>query len=187
MKDCTIIIGSYRSGTSVIAKILNSLGINMGERENANDNPDWYPTGSFNDKYTRYIYTNPKNYWDLKLKTVQQGKIGTRSFEFLKKDAWSKFMSETLIQTSIIWAKRNINKANIEYSMLMGDQAFPDTIEKQYNTAENIFNNFSGRKLIVNYSDLMQNTESTAKQIAAFCGVFYIDGCINGITPKFLE
>ena len=187
MKECVVIIGSYRSGTSVVAKIMDSLGINMGQRELPNDNESWYPTGSFNDKYVRYIYTDPDTYWNLKSKNSNFGKVGIRSFEYLKKDGWNKFIEKSPFSISLIWTKRNVMKTNDEYSFLMGSQFLPDTIQKQYNTCENIFNNFQGKKIIINYSELMQNTVEIAKQVASFCGVFYIDNCIDAITPKYLE
>ena len=187
MNDCYVIIGSYRSGTSVIAKIMNSLGIDMSQRVNFTDNVDWYPTGSFNDRFSNYISTNPDTYWKLKIESNPIGKLGIRSFDYLKKNAWAKFTSQSKKSINLIWANRNVVNCFNEYKFLIGKQAVPDIIEKQFETCQNIFNSFSNRKIIINYSDLMQNTVLSAKQIADFCGVLYTDECVNEINPKYLE
>ena len=92
MNETFIIIGTYRSGTSVIAKIMSCLGINMGEREDYVDNIEWYPTKSYTDKYSHHISPNSNTYWDLKNKDADFQKIGIRSFEYIKKNAWPKFI-----------------------------------------------------------------------------------------------
>lgn len=187
MNESFIIIGTYRSGTSVIAKIMSCLGIDMGERKDFVDNIEWYPTKSYTDKYSNYISSNPNTYWDLKNKNADFQKIGIRSFEHIKKNVWPKFIAENKNQIGLIWANRDIEKAKEEYSSLMKGPSVVDAIDKQFEICQNIFNNFNSKKTIVSYKDLMQDTKNVAGRISDFCGVLYKEECCLDINPKYLE
>jgi len=187
MNDCYIVLGTYRSGTSVISKIISSLGISMSEKSPQSDNALWYPTGSFNDKFSNYMSLNTSTYWKLKKESCVFNKMGIRSFDLLRKGIFAKLINDCDLNIGLIWSMRNIEKSYQEYVSLLGRQANPDTIEKQHEICQNIFNSFNGKKITINYSDLMQNTNQIANQLADFCGVSYIDGCTTGITPKYLE
>lgn len=62
MKKTVIVIGSARSGTSVLAGMLHYMGVNMNPKYNPH--PD-YPYGSFEDEYmqdfTRILYNKNKD------------------------------------------------------------------------------------------------------------------------------
>lgn len=62
MKKTIIVIGSARSGTSVLAGILHHIGVNMNPKYNPH--PD-YPFGSFEDEsiqnFTRLLYNSNKD------------------------------------------------------------------------------------------------------------------------------
>jgi hypothetical protein len=129
MSTCVIVAGTYRSGTSLLARFLHESGADMNPVSVESDWPGWHPSGSYKDKildvegfagWEAYFSDRPMpNVW------------GIKSHRFL----FTPGMMESFIQACpanrkvLVWTTRDIETTVASYSTLRHDLSIEEAQE----------------------------------------------------------
>jgi len=129
MSTCVIVAGTYRSGTSLLARFLHESGADMNPVLVESDWSGWHPSGSYKDKildvegfagWEAYFSARPMpNVW------------GIKSHRLL----FTPGMIESFIQACpanrkvLVWTTRDIETAVASYSFLRHDLSIEEARE----------------------------------------------------------
>lgn len=179
-----LILGTYRSGTSALTGVLHHLGFNSGYDGKIEEGIIFSPTGSYNDDYFSkfgtfvnwmdyYASKNKYEKWICKHHILLQHDLAKQFSENFPTDRekWL-IMTDRKIENSIESMR---NKTNSDYTI---------GIKNQKQICNNIYNSWDGQKLIVNFRDLINDTENTVKNLCTNLQVEYTPVAIEIVNKE---
>jgi hypothetical protein len=118
---CVIVAGTYRAGTSLLARFLHESGADMNPVPVQSDWPGWHPSGSYKDKI---LDVEGFTGWDAYFATRPMPEVwGIKSHRLL----FIPGMMESFVESCpvdrkvLIWTTRDIETAVASYSTLRHD------------------------------------------------------------------
>lgn len=204
MSEIYVVVGTPRSGTSMVAGILHKCGVPMAKtfyRDNAGD--EWNPAGHFMDVEIHTMalpfigsFDVPRLNWTLPTEfvpVVQQmatersvsPKWGFKTVHAMTMARVLKSMGEDVRTIRTI---RPIGESKLSYknrisadsrdlsdTFVEGLKAFQDAAIAEWD----------GPLLTINHGDLYDNTQATVNTIAAFAGVDPTEEAVSFIDPAW--
>jgi hypothetical protein len=173
-----LLLGTYRSGTSALTGVLDSLGFASNYKPNDEDYTI-NPTGSFNDNYfkTKGANINWSEYFDVK----NLNDKWICKHHILLQNNYAKHFCDNFPKDREKWlilTQRNpVNAAKSLNALTNGN--YEKNIMHHLNVLDTIYNYWDGNKLLVNFSDLINKTEDTIKNICDNLHVDYIPSSID--------
>lgn len=125
MSACVIVAGTYRSGTSLLARFLHDSGVDMNPAPLARDLKGWHPTGSYKDSILEggsftgwpdyFVRRNTAGVWGIKAHNL-----------LLAPGMLEGFLASCPTERRVlVWTTRNADQAAQSWSSLRTDLPAP--------------------------------------------------------------
>jgi len=177
-----LILGTYRSGTSATAGIMHRLGFETNAVDLQLDNLEFNPTGSYRDVYlSGGFIINWEEYFALK---GVNDKWCAKHHNLYANNNIQQYIDNFPAdrESWLIWTKRPVENSIDSYLSTSGLSTAEQDINNLYNKTQDVYNTWGDKKIIIEFSDLLGNTEQTVKMISATLGVDY-----NQIATEFIN
>ncbi len=173
-----LVLGTYRSGTSALTGVLHGLGFNSNYKE-SNDDYNFSPTGSYNDNYfdnnvfnvdwsQYFAIKNQSEKWCCKHHLLLQNNLCQQFHDNFPPDTQKcLIITERKIENSI---KSMNSKSSGDYSIAANNHKL---------ICENLYNVWNGKKTIINFNELINNTENCIKSLCNSLEVDYLPEAIS--------
>lgn len=186
---CYLVLGTLRSGTSLVAGILHHLGVQMGEHMTKQGNI-WNPAGFFVDKeftwfheilfqgfaidgYEKLIERRGQNIWGIKDSRMIY--------------VFDKVISFFPDATKLIICRRHLQHSTESFAARsgvdMGEATI--TINEQQKLIEGIVKAWNRDVLYVDFNSVVKNPEQEVKRIAEFVGLPISQKAIEFVSPSY--
>jgi len=177
-----LILGTYRSGTSATAGVMHRLGFETNAVDLQLDNLAFNPTGSYRDVYlSGGFIINWEEYFALK---GVNDKWCAKHHNLYANNNIQQYIDNFPAdrESWLIWTKRPVKNSIDSYLSTSGLSTAEKDINNLYNKTQDVYNTWGDKKIIIEFSDLLGNTEQTVKMISATLGVDY-----NQIATEFIN
>jgi len=177
-----LILGTYRSGTSATAGVMHRLGFETNAVDLQLDNLAFNPTGSYRDVYlSGGFIINWEEYFALK---GVNDKWCAKHHNLYANNNIQQYIDNFPAdrESWLIWTKRPVENSIDSYLSTSGLSTAEQDINNLYNKTQDVYNTWGDKKIIIEFSDLLGNTEQTVKMISATLGVDY-----NQIATEFIN
>jgi len=177
-----LILGTYRSGTSATAGVMHRLGFETNAVDLQLDNLAFNPTGSYRDVYlSGGFIINWEEYFALK---GVNDKWCAKHHNLYANNNIQQYIDNFPAdwESWLIWTKRPVENSIDSYLSTSGLSTAEQDINNLYNKTQDVYNTWGDKKIIIEFSDLLGNTEQTVRMISATLGVDY-----NQIATEFIN
>lgn len=192
MSTCVIVAGTYRSGTSLLARFLDESGCDMNPAPVQSDIAGWHPTGSYRDAI---LESGMMTSWpDYFVKRSTSGTWGVKShFLLFVPGMLTGFLASCPADRRIlIWTTRPAAAAANSWAALRQDLPAEIALERitaQVNTLQTIYDAWApADKLSIEFPEVTQDPEAQLRGVADLIGLpFSADACahIRADIPKW--
>jgi len=177
-----LILGTYRSGTSATAGVMHRLGFETNAVDLQLDNLAFNPTGSYRDVYlSGGFIINWEEYFALK---GVNDKWCAKHHNLYANNNIQQYIDNFPAdrESWLIWTKRPVENSIDSYLSTSGLSTAEKDINNLYNKTQDVYNTWCDKKIIVEFNELLGNTEQTVRMISATLGVDY-----NQIATEFIN
>ena len=184
MSTCVIVAGTYRSGTSLLARFLHESGVDMNPAASSKDVPGWHPTGSYKDSVLEcgifqgwpdyFACRNTDNIWGVKAHAM----------------LFSPGMLDGFIASCpahrkvLIWTTRDQLSAARSWKALRQDLSLETAINRisdQVSRLNAIYDNWQqSDRLLIEFPATAINPQSQLESVAHLIGIpFLMEACAH--------
>jgi hypothetical protein len=168
-----LILGTYRSGTSALTGVMHRLGFESNTVDLQIDNLEYNPTGSYRDIYLSGSFViNWEEYFALK---GVNDKWCAKHHNLYSNNNIQEYIDNFPAdrESWLIWTKRPVEKSIDSYLATSKLLTAEQDINNLYEKTQDIYNVWDDKKIIVEFSELLGNTEQTVRMLSATLGVDY--------------
>lgn len=177
-----LILGTYRSGTSVTAGVMHHLGFDTNSKPAEEENSKFNPTGSFSDKYFHipvkidfqeyFLIKNKFDLWSCKSHLFFQNNL----IEDYKKN----FPEDR--ESWLIVTDRQTQNSIDSFTSVSGGRDLSSEINKQKKICQETYDSWDNdKKIIVNFNELKNNTFETIKNICSTLNINFVEAAQNHV------
>ena len=180
-KQGVLILGTYRSGTSAIAGVLHRLGYESNSIDSQLDNSSANPTGSYRDEYlSGSLIVAWAEYF---AKKCVNDRWCTKHHSLYANNNLQEYINNFPAdrESWLIWTRRPIEFSISSYASTSGLSTAAQDIYDLHIKTQAAFDSWDDKKIIVDFSELLGNTEQTVRMLCARLNVPYVQDATDFI------
>jgi hypothetical protein len=181
-----LILGTYRSGTSALTGVMHRLGFESNYQERPIDKI-FSPTGSYADNYFN-SYVNVVNWEEYFALKDQYEKWCCKHHLLLQNNLCQEFYNNFPQDRErwLITTNRNIENAVSSMNSKSSGDYSRSAIDHK-NICDQLYQSWDDKKIIVNFSDLINDTENTIKSLCNIMQIDYIAEAIKIVNKEISQ
>lgn len=192
MSTCVVIAGTYRSGTSLLARFLHESGVDMNPVPMAIDLPGWHPSGSYRDSILEsQLFIGWEDYF-AKRNVLPIWGVKSHMLLFQQKMLKDFLDSCPASRKVLVWTTRDQLQSAQSFQSLRKDLTIDESFEiisQQSIAIQDIFLKWpEGDKISIQFPDVTVDPELQLKEVCNLIGVpFSQSACahIKSDIPKW--
>jgi len=180
-KQGILVLGTYRSGTSATTGVLHRLGFESNAIDLQFDNLAFNPTGSYRDVYlSGGFIINWQEYFALK---GVNDRWCTKHHNLYANNNIQEYVANfpSDRESWLVWAYRPIENSIASYAFTSGLQTAAQDIYDLHVKTQAVYDVWEDKKIIVDFSELLGNTEQTVRMLCTKLNVPYVQDAVDFI------